>query len=113
MGQHAFGVCASDALITSIIGIKALVTGLDKNIQCLNYCQCISLIKRDVAKFSEFIDVIENAEFKVLAGLPESGTGMGRKEFRLTFGLLSSVQDQINRVPLEIINFQCLTSVLY
>ena len=37
------------------------------------------IYKRDVPKFSEHIGSIENAKFSVLAGLPEEGTGMGRK----------------------------------
>ena len=37
------------------------------------------MYKRDVPKFSEHIGSIENAKFSVLAGLPEEGTGMGRK----------------------------------
>ena len=37
------------------------------------------MYKRDVPKFSEHIGSIENARFSVLAGLPEEGTGMGRK----------------------------------
>ena len=37
------------------------------------------MYKRDVSKISEHIGSIENAKFSVLAGLPEEGTGMGRK----------------------------------
>ena len=37
------------------------------------------IYKRDVPKFAEHIGHVENAKFGVLAGLPEEGTGMGRK----------------------------------
>ena len=37
------------------------------------------MYKRNVPKFNERIGSIENAKFSVLTGLPEEGTGMGRK----------------------------------
>merc|ERR1711953_1159274 len=60
------------------------------------------MYKRDVPKSSEHIGSIENARFSVLAGLPEEGTGMGRKvkleRIRLVLGINHTMESEVGVV---------------